>query len=285
MLEIDRTVFEENFNREPFRLRHNLCTEALLELDSITSLVRDLETQPGELYADIDVTSVEQRWDDSRRPQISPAELVERITDSNAWIIIRHAELDPRYRVLLQRGTAELREASGGRWPQPISHENAIIFVTSPRRITTYHIDRECNFILQVRGEKWVYIFDQNDREVLPDEELERFWTIDNNAASYKPQYQNRCQMFHLRPGDGVHVPINAPHWVQNGDDISITFSLNFQFSDMERANKYRANYYLRMLGFSPSSPGRYPTRDYIKANIVRGARLLQKPLKHLIPR
>jgi cupin-like protein len=282
LIEIEPAIFATQFNRKPFAVRHNLSTEPLLELDSVRELARSLETRPGELYADIDVTRVEQRWDESSRPEVSTASVIDDIAASNAWIIIRRAELDPRYRVLLERGMAEIRAASGGRLPQSLRKENAIIFVTSPRRISTYHIDRECNFILQIRGEKQIYIYDQNDREVLPEEELERFWAIDNNAATYKPQYQDRGQMFHLRPGDGVHVPVNAPHWVQNGDDISITLSLNFQFTDMERANKYRANYYLRKLGVDPAPPGKYPMRDMLKANAIRGAALLRRPLKVL---
>lgn len=282
LIEIEPADFASHFNRKPFVMRHNLSTEPLLKLESVRELARSLETLPGELYADIDVTRVEQRWDESSRPEVSAASVIDEIAASNAWIIIRRAELDPRYRDLLERGMAEIREASGGRLPQSLRKENAIIFVTSPRRISTYHIDRECNFILQIHGEKQIYIYDQNDREVLPEEELERFWAIDNNAATYKPQYRDRGQMFHLRPGDGVHVPVNAPHWVQNGDDISITLSLNFQFSDMERANKYRANYYLRKLGVDPTPPGKYPMRDRLKANAIRGAALLRRPLKVL---
>ncbi len=125
-----------------------------------------------------------------------------------------------------------------------------------------------------------LYVFDQNDREVLPEEELERFWAADNNAAKYKARYQHRARVFHLRPGDGVHVPVNAPHWVQNGDDISVTLSVNFQFKDTYRADKYRANYYLRRLGVTPLSPDNSSLRDALKVSVVRGASILAKPFK-----
>ena len=35
---------------------------------------------------------------------------------------------------------------------------DALIFVTSPNRITPYHIDRECNFLMQVSGSKTISI-------------------------------------------------------------------------------------------------------------------------------
>ena len=135
--------------------------------------------------------------------------------------------------------------------------KEGIIFVTSPSRVTAYHIDRECNFLVQLRGSKHISIFDRNDREVLPEVERERFWTVDNNAAVYKPDLQNRASVFEMKPGTGVHIPVNAPHWVQNGNNVSITFAITFQFHDHVLADVYRTNYYLRKMGLAPVPPGR----------------------------
>jgi hypothetical protein len=71
---------------------------------------------------------------------------------------------------------------------------------------------------------------------------------------------------YRLEPGTGVHIPVNCPHWLQNGDDISISLSVNFQFLDSVRANLYRANYMLRRLGLSPSMPGTNPALDRAKS-------------------
>ena len=103
----------------------------------------------------------------------------------------RQAQNDPEYRVLLDRGLAEIKEHIGPGIDSQIMVEDIIIFVTSPKRVTTYHIDRECNFLLQIKGTKTMYVFDRDDRDVLPEEEIERFWTVDNNAAAYKPHLQD----------------------------------------------------------------------------------------------
>jgi hypothetical protein len=277
----DRQTFREKFNREPFTLSHNLASHPLLQMPPLTELACGLAARPGEVYVDVGVERIEQRWNETPRPSMPVDEVIANISESKAWIVLRRAELDARYGALLSRCMSELKDLNGGSWHHRLRVEqNAIIFISSPRRISTYHIDRECNFILQLRGEKIVYIFDQNDREVLSEQELERFWSVDNNAATYKPQYQNRARAFHLRPGDGVHVPVNAPHWVQNGGDSSITLSVNFQFSDNYRANLYRANYYLRKFGITPTPPGRSRIRDVVKANAIQGARLVSKPLR-----
>ena len=41
------------------------------------------------------------------------------------------------------------------------------IFVSSPGSVTPYHIDPERNFLLQVRGNKTMHMFDGSDRSLL----------------------------------------------------------------------------------------------------------------------
>ena len=147
--------------------------------------------------------------------------------------------------------------------------EDIIIFVTSPKRKTPYHIDRECNFLLQVRGEKTIHVFDQNDREILSEEELERFWSVDSSSADYKAQLQSRAKSYVMRPGTGVHIPVNAPHWLENHNNVSISLSVNFQFNDSLKANAYRANYLLRRLGMRPKPPGESSLLDSVKSVAV----------------
>jgi hypothetical protein len=98
-------------------------------------------------------------------------------------------------------------------------------------------------------------VFDQNDRDVLPEAEVERFWAVDTNAALYKPEFQDRATPFRLAPGNGVHIPVNAPHWVRNDDNVSISLSVNFMWKDSDRANIYYANYLMRKLGMNPRPP------------------------------
>src|SRR5262249_24413554 len=149
-------------------------------------------------------------------------------------------------------------------------------------RLTTYHIDRECNYLFQVFGEKTISIFDAHDREVLPEVELERFWTVDNNAAVYKEQFQCRAHQYRLVPGTGVHIPINAPHSVQNGPGISVTMAIVFQLPDSHLGNVYRANYYLRKLGLTPAPPGRSNFRDSLKAYMVGASKWAAKQVRRL---
>ena len=135
-------------------------------------------------------------------------------------------------------------------------------------RVTAFHMDRECGFLLQVRGSKEINLFNQGDREVVPESEVEAFWTKDNNAPVYRPHLQDRATIYRLAPGNGVHIPINAPHWIRNGDNVSVSVNINFIAPETERGNIYRANYLLRQLGLNPTPPFRSPLLDRIKSPI-----------------
>ncbi|HEY8008414.1 MAG TPA: cupin-like domain-containing protein [Methylocella sp.] len=269
VLLIDREKFKLNFNKRHFLLGHRLRGNPLLSLPRIIELARDTaRIRPEDLYYDAGVTDIDERWGTS--PSAFPVdETIRRIETAGAWIALKGAEKDPAYAALLNDCMSDLLDVSGRDLERKMRRKEVIIFVTSPNRVTTYHIDSECNFLLQVEGSKDISIFPQDDREVLPETEIEQFWTIDRNAARYKPHLQHHADRFTLEPGMGVHIPINAPHWVQNGDNVSIAVSINYHSYASERANIYRLNYYLRhKLGVTPTPPFRSPARDFVKRSI-----------------
>lgn len=275
--------FKSNFNRKSFELFHDLSAHPLFQLPQLMALAdRTLKSRPGSLHYDVGDIRVDQRWDEIAASPFSAKEALDRIENCGAWFIFGSAQRDPEYRVLLDRGLTELKEYIGPDINSQILVEDIIIFVTSPRRVTTYHIDRECNFLFQIRGTKTLHVFDREDREVLSEEELERFWAVDFNAAVYKPHLQARATSYKLAPGTGVHIPVNCPHWLENDDNVSVSLSVNFQFKDSMRANPYRANYLLRKCGIRPTPPGKSPVLDSAKSCAVAPMVWAKKTYKRL---
>jgi hypothetical protein len=128
-------------------------------------------------------------------------ELLRRIETAGAWIILRHVQNDPEYAGLVDACMDEIVALSGRDLSQGMKVRDAIIFINSPNRISTYHIDRECSWLYQIQGRKTISIFELADRDVLPEREIEMFWAVDHNAATYTE----------LLPGHGVHIPVGAP--------------------------------------------------------------------------
>ncbi len=266
----DPNLFAEKLDKKSFEVQHYLASHPLFQLPKLMELAdRTLKNRPGDLHYDVGEIRVDQRWDEITKSPFSAQEALERVENCGAWFIFKSAQRDPEYRVFLDRGLSELKSYMQPGIESQVLVEDIIIFVTSPNRITTYHIDRECNFLLQIAGTKTLHVFDRDDREIISEDEIERFWSIDFNAARYRPELQSRAASYKLKPGTGVHIPVNCPHWLQNDNNISISLSVNFQFKDGMRANPYRANFLLRKLGMHPTPPGVSAQKDAIKSVAV----------------
>jgi len=263
--------FSRQFDSRPFEFEHNLSSHPLFELPRLLKLARSTEAvRPGDLYYDAGEIRVDQRWDETGPKMITVEQAIDNIECTGAWIVLKRVERDPEYAELLRQCMQDAQHYIGRELTKDLRvAQDGIIFISSPNRVTSYHIDRECSFLLQIQGEKSISVFDRDDRVVLTEQELERFWTVDNNAPRYKPDAQGRASVFALRPGNGVHIPVNCPHWLKNGNNLSISFNINCQFKDRFRANLYRANFALRTLRLSPAPPGKSRFRDVLKRRLV----------------
>jgi hypothetical protein len=148
------------------------------------------------------------------------------------------------------------------------------IFVSSPGSVTPYHIDPENNFLLQIRGSKTVHLFDPEDRLVLPEEKIEAFFQGAHRNLVIADEMMDRGQYFELAPGEGLHFPVVAPHWVKNGPEVSVSFSITFQTNDSRRRQSlHRFNSGLRKLGLRPAAVNQSPWRDELKFSLCRMGR------------
>jgi hypothetical protein len=178
---------------------------------------------------------------------------------------------DPEYRRLVDALLDEIKALS-----EPVDpgmcDRSAYIFVASPGSITPYHMDRDINYLLQFRGKKKISIWDPRDRTVLPDQGLETlFAKPDMPRPTYEDSFQSRAYEFELEPGKAVHHPFTAPHWVKNGDAVSISMSVTFRTASSHRRMRiHKTNYYLRKLGLEPAALGASPLRDAIKSGVYR---------------
>ena len=262
--------FRTKFDKYSFAFRHNLVGHPVFELGRLMELAQETQnTRPADLYYDAGTIDVNQRWDKTPRPEFSARDAIQRIEHCGAWIVLKRADKNPEYAKVLKECMGELQEFTGLNLDRVMKVQEVILFITSPKRVTTYHIDRECSLLLQIQGNKHISIFDRNDREVLSEEEIEQFWSVDHNAPRYKPELQDHANIYELSPGNGVHIPVNCPHWVQNGSDISVSMNVNFQYRDTMRANLYRLNFVLRKMGLEPTPPGTSAAKDKAKSVAV----------------
>ena len=276
--QLDQDVFNQNFNKRPFTIKHKLANHELFDLERLIGLSQALpsgsvEYNSGEIPVSQDPTKTPMNG-------LSADETIRRIQECRSWLVLKNVEQDPAYRQLLDSCLDEVQAVTEKIAPG-MTRREGFIFISSPGSVTPYHIDPENNFLLQIRGEKKVHMFDPMDREVLSEVAIENFFAGAHRNMKFEADLQSRGSWFDLTPGDGLHFPVVAPHWVQNGSQVSISFSITFQTDDsMRRQTLHRINRRLRKFGLTPSPVGFHPRRDnnkYAIANVLRQTTRLWK--------
>jgi len=263
-------AFARNYERAPFSLRHNLAGHEAFSMPNLFRLVRRMAEKPEHLYYNVGDPAIGSGWDFQPGRPFPAEEAFERIETANAWMILKSVQVEPEYNEILEQFFREAYALSGRDLERETFNHLFAIIISSPRRVTPYHMDGESNYLLQVRGNKTIYVFNGSDRAVVTDEELEKFWCGDLNAATYKEKYQDQTPHFDLTPGDGVHVPVTYPHWVKNGDSASVSLGLTVQFRDRTLPELYRFNGSLRRRGLKPRPPGQSRLADMAKLTAMR---------------
>jgi hypothetical protein len=270
-MEIDEAVFHRDFQRRPFQFTHRLGGHPLFELSALAAFAAEhhktrVEYNLGNIPVNIP------DWRLTPQNGLSAEETVRRIEECNSWMILKRAESDGRYKAVLDQCLDEVFAWSEQHEPGMTARE-AAMFVSSPGSVTAYHIDHEMNFLLQMRGTKTIYVWDPEDREVLSEQRLEEYFFNDSvhRYQPYEDRFMERAQAFVLRPGEGVHVPSCAPHWVKNGPEVSVSFSAAYSTdASRRRGSVYRTNAWLRRKGMEPAPFGKYPLLDSAKAHACR---------------
>lgn len=267
-----RATFARGYPETPHTLRHALDRHPLLELEALAQLAEALpeasvEYNRGDLPIGVDGKP--------GATGLTIAETIRKVAKSNSWAVLKNVEQLPAYEALLLGLLGELRseiEAKTGAMLTP----QGFIFISSPGAVTPYHFDPEHNILLQVRGTKTMTQFPAGDPRFAPDEVHESYHSGGPRELSWDDALMAGAKPFDLGPGDAVFVPVMAPHFVRNGPESSISLSITWR-SDWSYAESDARglNHLLRLRGFAPAAPGRWPASNAAKAYTFRALRKL----------
>lgn len=270
-----REKFAEIYPDKPGMFRHSLSSP-LLSFERLAELAARMpkghyEKNLGDLpmMADPDIL---------RANGLTPEETVRRIHECESWMVLKWIETDPEYAELARAARAEVSDiitAATGRILQP---EN-FAFISSSSAMTPSHIDPEHNILFQIEGEKEVCVYSQDDRELVSQETIERFTAHSHRNVLFNEALADRGVVYRLRPGDALHVPLFAPHWVRVTAGPSLSLSVTWQSRSTLRARYiHRINHEMRRRGANPRWPGEAPVLDALKyagaSAVVRAKRL-----------
>jgi hypothetical protein len=271
----------KKLHKMPFIVHHPLVGHPLFKLDALVDVAEAAaKRHKDHLYWDAGDMTVTDKWGDLPKPDMSIRQVIDRIETAGAWMIMKHVEVDPRYKAVLNDFEAFLREIAGPEESRILSEAEMLILITSPNRKTPYHFDGEVNFLTQLQGSKDMCVCDPWDRSITTEDELERYYAVTTTSGNYKPEAEKKAYKLVLRPGEAVHIPTHGAHWLQNHNEVSIGLALNLEFPRWKYADVYRANYYMRRMGLNPRPPGGSTIIDRSKAAAIGTMRQVRSLVK-----
>lgn len=279
LIEVSRESVTDPMPRESFRVAHRLADHPLFKLDRLARLAASLPADQVEFNG-----PVAPNQDPNLTPSngMTPEETVRRIEEAKSWMVLKNVECDPEYKALLDACLDQVAEQTGGLMGGARQRQ-AFIFVTSPGNVTPFHSDPELNFLLQIRGNKRMSLFDAKDREIVSEADSELYPGKHRNLP-YEEKFEEKATHQHIEPGEGIFVPIFAPHWVQNGNEVSVSFSITWHTEETERLVKLAyINAILRRFGWAQAEAGERPLWDDVKVAAYNVLRPIYDGVKQLV--
>lgn len=273
-------------------IRHNYHGHPLLELASLNALARNLalvdkcrfvrpDTAPDSGFSTAGASPDGRGID----------EIFARMEEPGSWIALYNIENDPIYARFLQEVTAGVRGIVEAGQPG-LYNAQGFIFISAPPSVTPFHIDRENNFWLQIRGRKVITLWDHEDRLAVPQLGVEEF-IVEHNLRHVRldDAVAARGTEYGVGPGDGLYFPSTTPHmtrsdrdWCTPGDGIAISIGVVFYTATTRRhARIHACNVLLRRAGLHPRHPGHSPW-DGVKAAMGGALVTAKKRLRGFVP-
>ena len=268
-----RAAFAALYPETPGPLRHNLESHPLLTLDALATLGEALG--PNSVEYNPSLLPVGIMPDDIPASALGIADTIRTIAANQSWAVLKNIEEVPEYRALLMDLLGELAATVEPR-TGPMLSPQGFIFISSPRSITPFHFDPEHNILLNIWGDKVMHVWPAGDERFAPRAEHERYHAGGHRNLSWDEGFRGHQLSVPLGPGDAVHMPVMAPHYVEVGEAPALSLSITWRSEwSYREAEAHAANKWLRQWGVSMPMPPRWPGHARVRSILWRVLRRL----------
>lgn len=276
-------------------IQHNFDQHPLMQLPELAKLAKDLvKTKQCRFITPGSDQSSPFFHGDADPQGRAIDEVFARIEEPGSWIALYNVETHPVYKGFLDEVVSCFRHLVEPEEPG-IFNVGGFIFISAPPSVTPFHIDRENNFWLQVRGRKQMTVWEPSDREAVSARHRDEFILYGAlDEVRLEERFRHKAHDFDVGPGDGVYFPSTSPHmtrsdpgWTQPGDGVSVSIGVVF-YTDVTRRAAYvhALNLALRnRFGMSPREPGESALVDSIKYPIARALIWVRKTFAGFKPK
>jgi quercetin dioxygenase-like cupin family protein len=271
-------TFRSIYPETAAKLTHRLVGHPMFDLEALVALAQrirpvDAEYNRGDVPVGLDPAATPSNG-------LSVEETIRSIEQCGSWMVLKFVEQDPAYRELLHNVLAEL-----GPVVEPVTGKmlkmEGFVFISSPDAVTPFHFDPEHNILMQLRGHKTMTVFAPDDERIANGVCHETFHNGGHRNLPWQDDFTGQGQAIQLNPGEAIYVPVKAPHWVKNGSEPSISFSITWRSEwSYQEADARGLNRLLRKAGVDPAPPRRFPAQNLAKSAAYRGIMKARRVLK-----
>ena len=275
-------------DQEPRKFGHKLTGHPALSLENISRLIlahpkERVAYSKGLLKNGDDFENA--RYE--HRNGLSIEETIETIRTSNSYIYVVSPETDASFKDLHRSLVADVEVVMKKRGLGEKAIDTSLyLFIASPNAFTPFHIDRYSTILMQARGSKEVSIFPSWNENVVNSPNREQYLHYLNTKLPWDPKNDPLAKRFDFSPGEAVHIPFVAGHYVRNGaSDVSISLSIVFN-TDQSMAWRRTIGFnrvmrpILKRAGMTPTPVGERPLLDAAKASLWAKTAALTRAVK-----
>jgi hypothetical protein len=266
-----RADFAALYPEAPGPLRHNLGEHPLLALDALALLGEGLPADQVEYNRSLIPVGIAP--EDIPANGLGIGETIRTIAQNQSWAVLKNIETVPEYRALLMDLLGELAATVEPR-TGPMLTPQGFIFISSPGSITPFHFDPEHNILLNIWGDKVMHVWPAGDERFAPAREHERYHSGGHRNLPWDESFAGHECAVPLGPGDAVHMPVMAPHYVNVGAAPALSLSITWRSEwSYREAEAHAANRWLRRWGLDSGLPPRWPDHARVRSLLWRVVR------------
>ena len=271
-LQLEAGPLRNCYDQRPFGFAHNLHHLPHFQRDGLERLAAAYEGYRADYFVAGSAATPGTRFYAVPTLETSASEALARLDAAPTRLLLKRPELhDPAFRILLDTLFDDLARVHGGLRREDVVRLEAAILITSAASTTPFHFDPEVGFFSQIEGEKTYHVYSP---DVVTEAELEAFYRsgkIDIGQLDIATRDASKEYVFDLVPGQGLHQPQNAPHWVQTKGSRSVSYTFVFETRAARLRSRARGfNHYMRQAGMQPRAPGLSPLRDAAKGRAMQ---------------
>ena len=271
-----------SFGGAAFQATHNAHEGGQFTDEKLAKLLDAYPREQLGIYKFPDHSDGVVKADHGRAPKLTGAQILNAVKQGQIWLNLRAVNRHlPAFAELSDELFSQLEQAFG------IStlKQDVGVLISSPNIHVHYHLDIPLVTLVQLRGEKTLYLYPAEPpfRSAAAIEKIAR--RTQDEELHFDHSFENSVQAVTLSPGMAITWPQTAPHRVQNSDSLNVSLSCEFMtMPAILRANAIYANSLLRdKLGVDPAYPEAVGALTMAKAGLARLSKKLS-PLREKGP-